>query len=146
MAETNKRTNRLRTRPTRERVEPVPHAPLLLRFAAEMKACPTQAEFLLWQELRATQLGVRFDRQVVIGPYIVDFACRPLLLIVEVDGDIHDLPAHVAYDAERTSDLELVGYRVLRFRNEAVEADAGAVAGLIKLAIAQRIAELGVAA
>ena len=128
---------------TRERVAPVPHAAVLLRFAKEMKAYPTEAEDLLWRQLRATQLGVRFDRQVVIGPYIVDFVCRVLLLVVEVDGRIHELPEHLAYDAARTSDLEHVGYRVLRFRNEEVEADALGVAAAIRVALAKRVAELG---
>ena len=128
---------------TRERVAPVPHAAVLLRFAKEMKAYPTEAEDLLWRQLRATQLGVRFDRQAVIGPYIVDFVCRVLLLVVEVDGRIHSLPEHFAYDAARTSDLEHVGYRVLRFRNDEVEADARGVAAAIRVALAERIAELG---
>ena len=121
----------------------MPHAAVLLRFAKEMKAYPTEAEDLLWRQLRATQLGVRFDRQAVIGPYVVDFVCRALLLVVEVDGRIHELPEHLAYDAKRTSDLELVGYRVLRFRNEEVETGARDVAGVIRGAVAERIEELG---
>ena len=120
----------------------MPHAAVLLRYAKEMKAYPTEAEDLLWRQLRATQLGVRFDRQAVIGPYIVDFVAHGLRLVVEVDGRIHDLPEHLAYDAERTSDLALVGYRVLRFRNDEVEANARLVAAAIRVAIAERAVEL----
>ena len=123
-----------------ERVAPVPHAAVLLRFAKEMKAYPTEAEDLLWRRLRATQLSVRFDRQAVIGPYIVDFVCRPLHLLIEVDGRIHDLPEHLAYDAERTSDLALVGYYVLRFPNDEVEANAELVVEAIRRVIAERAA------
>ena len=105
---------------------------MLSRFAARMRAEPTHAEHMLWQELRATKLGVRFDRQKVIGPYIVDFLASAILLVVEVDGGVHDLPERIAYDAQRTSDLTLIGYRVLRFRNEEVYEDADAVAAAIR--------------
>ena len=97
-----------------------------------MRKHPTPAEATLWGELRATDLGVRFDCQYVLGPYIVDFVCRPLRLVVEVDGSVHDLPEQIAYDAERSSDLEAVGFRVLRYRNEEVLKDASAVAASIK--------------
>src|SRR6185503_782550 len=58
-------------------------------------------------------LGVKFARQVPIGPYVVDFCCRERKLIVELDGGQH--AAHVDYDAERTALLRALGYRVLRF-------------------------------
>ena len=115
----------------------VAHAGLLWRFAREMRANPTPAEHLLWQQLRATQLGVRFDQQFVLGPYIVDFVCRALRLVVEVDGGVHHLPEAIAYDAERSSALAEVGYRVLRFRNEEVIANAAAVAAAIQAVVAE---------
>ena len=57
-----------------------------------MRANPTPAELRLWHALRAKRLNAfKFRRQVVIGRYIADFACRtPLMTIVEVDGDSHD--------------------------------------------------------
>ena len=56
---------------------------------------------------------------MVIGHYIVDFACRmPCKLVIEVDGDTHGNRAH--YDARRTEFLEGLGYRVLRFTNAEV--------------------------
>ena len=45
----------------------------------------------MWQEVRANKLGVRFRRQQVIHGFIVDFYCHKAALVVEVDGDIHDL-------------------------------------------------------
>jgi adenine-specific DNA-methyltransferase len=58
-------------------------------------------------------LGVKFARQVPIGPYIVDFCSRERKLIVELDGGQH--AAHADYDAGRTVFLQALGYRVLRF-------------------------------
>ena len=46
----------------------------------------TPAEKLLWQEIRANKLGVRFRRQQVIQGFIVDFYCHQAGLVVEVDG------------------------------------------------------------
>ena len=143
MAEKNRRGRRLRGRATLD-LEPVPHAGLLLRYARQMRARPTEAEAMLWGELRATGTGYRFDRQYVISTYIVDFVCRRLRLVVEVDGDIHDLPERIAYDAARSSDLEAMGFVVLRFRNEEVLKDVLAVARQIKT-VAEELAAAQVA-
>ena len=51
----------------------------------------TPAEKILWEELRANKLGVHFRRQQVIQGFIVDFYCHQAGLVIEVDGDIHDL-------------------------------------------------------
>ncbi len=45
----------------------------------------------VWEELRANKLGVHFRRQQVIQGFIVDFYCHKAALVLEVDGDIHDL-------------------------------------------------------
>ena len=48
------------------------------RFARTLRRAPTEAELALWYELRRNQMqGVRFRRQVPIGPYVADFACLP---------------------------------------------------------------------
>ena len=74
----------------------------------------------LWACLRNRQLAdLKFRRQVCIGPFIADFYCAGLLLIVELDGDSH--ADRLAYDAERTTWLENNGYRVIRFYNHDVQ-------------------------
>jgi len=60
----------------------------------------------------------KFKRQVVIEPYIVDFVCLESHLIIEVDGGQH--AEQVEYDARRTTRLEAMGYRVMRFWNNQV--------------------------
>ena len=89
-------------------------------YARGLRRRQTDAERRLWARLRDRRLlGVRFARQVPIGPYIVDFCCREQRLIVELDGGQHATRAD--YDAGRTALLEGLGYRVLRFwDNEAL--------------------------
>jgi very-short-patch-repair endonuclease len=63
--------------------------------------------------------GLQFRRQQIIDSYIVDFYCHAQALIVEVDGDIHDLQQD--YDAERDSHLTARGFRILRVSNDDVK-------------------------
>ncbi len=50
----------------------------------------TLSEILLWQELKGKQLlGYDFDRQIPIDNYIVDFYCKKLSLVIEIDGSSH---------------------------------------------------------
>ncbi|MEM6782152.1 MAG: endonuclease domain-containing protein [Bacteroidota bacterium] len=88
----------------------------------------TPAEAVLWVFLQRRQLhGRKFRCQHGIGPYVVDFYCRAESLVIELDGGVHGTPERAAYDAERQRHLEAEGLHVLRFRNEAVSADAHAV-------------------
>ena len=85
----------------------------------ELRNNPTPAERKLWRVLSNRQLGgVRFNRQVVIRPYICDFVARSEKLVIELDGGQH--AEAVAYDKSRTAYLEARGYRVLRFWNNDV--------------------------
>jgi len=81
----------------------------LLNYAKRLRTSQTPLEQKLWYHLRARRFAeAKFRRQVVIGCYIVDFACRiPRMLAVEVDGDTHAVQK--AYDAERTAFLKSKG-------------------------------------
>lgn len=59
---------------------------LLKAFALENRKNPTLAEQVLWNNVRAEQLGVKVLRQQVIGNYIADFWIPNCNLIIEVDG------------------------------------------------------------
>ncbi|MBV8685126.1 MAG: endonuclease domain-containing protein [Alphaproteobacteria bacterium] len=79
----------------------------------------TDCERLLWLELRQRRLeGHKFSRQIPVGPFICDFVCRRLRLVVELDGGQHSAAAEA--DARRTAFLEAEGYRVIRFWNNDV--------------------------
>ncbi len=91
----------------------------LRSLARAQRRQATDAEHLLWTHLRGRQLmGFKFRRQEVIEPYIVDFVCLDAKLIIEADGGQH--AEQIAYDARRTSELETMGYRVMRFWNHEI--------------------------
>jgi very-short-patch-repair endonuclease len=90
----------------------------------------TPAEKILWQEVRANKLDVRFRRQQVIQGFIVDFYCHKSALVVEVDGDIHDLQQEE--DVRREKVLSALGLRVVRFRNDDVVRKLSTVVWKIK--------------
>lgn len=76
----------------------------------------TPAERKLWSKLRNRQLlGHKFRRQVWLGPFIADFYCADVGLVVEVDGDSHAL--QLVYDQRRTVWLRREGFRVVRVAN-----------------------------
>jgi very-short-patch-repair endonuclease len=89
----------------------------LVTHARELCRNLTDAETLLWKELRRRILGAKFRRQVPIGSYIVDFACLQRRLVIEVDGGQH---LESAADTERDRWLRTQGFRVLRFWNNEV--------------------------
>src|SRR5277367_6680388 len=86
--------------------------------ARAMRRAPTGAERRLWRLLRDRRLdGLKFRRQVPIGPYIVDFLCVGARLIVEADGSQHNESPH---DEVRDASLARGGWKVLRFWNHEV--------------------------
>lgn len=85
----------------------------------ELREKCTEAEVLLWRELRARRLGFKFRRQVNIGPFVVDFCCFSKKLIIELDGEVHKRLDRKRADVYRTRYLEQLGYRVIRFWNDA---------------------------
>jgi leucyl-tRNA synthetase/very-short-patch-repair endonuclease len=89
-------------------------------FGRNNRKNPTQAEDIMWQNLRNKKLGVNFRRQHSIGEYIVDFVCLREKLVIEIDGSIHNEPEQKEYDEIRTVYLGFFGYRVIRFTNSQV--------------------------
>ena len=82
----------------------------------------TKAEACLWKYvLRAGKMkGYGFRRQRPVLNYIADFMCKELMLIVEVDGSIHELEEIRKNDEQRQKALEEAGFTVLRFTNNEV--------------------------
>ncbi len=98
--------------------------------AKELRKNSTDAERVLWQQLRAHRFaGYKFRRQQPLGHYIVDFVCFEKHLIIELDGGQHAEQA--VYDAERSAWLQSQGFRVLRFWNHEVLTDVEAVEEVI---------------
>lgn len=95
--------------------------PQLLLFAKSMRHTATDAENLMWQLIRAKRfMNLKFRRQHVIAPYIVDFYCHELGLVIELDGSQHGTDDAIEYDAERTKFLEALNLKVVRYWNHEV--------------------------
>jgi len=105
----------------------------------------TKAEACLWKfVLRAKKMrGYTFNRQRPVLRYISDFMCRDLLLIIEVDGSIHQLEEVRKKDHEREKALKEAGFAILRFTNEEVLWEIEKVRTSIERWVAEREKELG---
>ena len=109
----------------------------LVSFANAMRRDPSDSEYKLWFHLKRRSLnGYKFTRQIAIGSYIADFACREQFLVIELDGEQH---AQNTYDDKRTEELNAFGYSVLRFWNHEVLAETEAVLDTILAVLEHRI-------
>ena len=103
-----------------------------LALAKSMRREPSATERLLWKILRDRRLGgLKFRRQVPIGPYVADFVCLRHRLIVEADGPHHD----TEHDQVRDAWLGGQGFKVIRFRNEEFERGPDLVLSAILVAV-----------
>ena len=97
--------------------------------ATALRRNMTDAEKRMWNHLRNRQLGGhKFKRQWSLGPYIVDFCCIERRVVVEVDGGQHSPQS----DGRRTTELNAMGYRVVRFwNNDVLENTEGVLTSLL---------------
>ena len=96
------------------------------KHARELRNNMTESEVLLWNELRGRKLsGYKFLRQHLIlykgyliryNYFIADFYCFETKAVIELDGPIHDTTKE--YDQFRDTELEELGYSILRIKNE----------------------------
>ena len=101
----------------------------LTHFARGMRKQPTDAELKLWKILRMKSLaGFRFRRQRPVAGYILDFYCPARRLAIELDGGQHNDERALEYDCLRTTRLNELGVRVIRFWDNEVLKNPDAVA------------------
>ncbi len=97
---------------SRQNYDALPFNSKLKERARELRKAQNLAEVLLWLQLKNKQLcGLDFDRQKIIGNYIVDFYCASLGLVIEVDGSSHD--NKYEYDQERNAYLRSLGLFII---------------------------------
>lgn len=107
--------------------------PKTKHHAIQLRKVSTPAERKLWSRIRNDQLGVTFRRQHAVGNYIPDFCSPKAKLIIEMDGSQH--LDQMEYDEERTKYFESLGYKVIRFWNNAVMKDIESVIRAIMFAM-----------
>lgn len=88
-------------------------------------------EILLWKQLSARKCcGLQFNRQKPLGKYIVDFYCKAVNLVIEIDGYRHRFENIYKKDISRQKDLEAMGLTVLRFsEGEALNKHGSGITG-----------------
>ncbi|WP_276966075.1 endonuclease domain-containing protein [Chryseobacterium sp.] len=94
-------------------VENLPYNPYLKVLLKEKRKARILGEVIFWKKVRAKKFyTIDFDRQRIIGNYIVDFYVKTLGLIIEIDGSSHD--EKQIYDGIREEYLEALGLLVFR--------------------------------
>ena len=90
----------------------LPYNATLKERARELRKAGMLSEVLLWQQLHKRAFkGYDFDRQKIIGNYIVDFYCVDCNVVIEIDGNTHN--EKVSYDARREAFLVELGLTVI---------------------------------
>lgn len=110
----------------------LPYNKNLRNLSRKLRKESTLAEIILWKELRAAALGYTFNRQKPILDYIVDFYCKPLHLIIEVDGISHWNEEQIEKDKIRQQGLEKLGLHFLRFDDDDILKDLENVVRVIE--------------
>src|SRR5271155_4145127 len=110
---------------------------LLLRFARGQRANAVQAEAMIWHAVQNRRCeGAKFQRQVPLGEYILDFVCFGRRLVVEIDRPSREVAEQRGADKERDGWLRDQGFRVLRLPNELVIASTELAMARIRDALA----------
>ncbi len=95
--------------------------PYIFKRASELRNNLTEAEQILWENLKSNKLkGYRFKVQHPIKNFIVDFYCHKAKLVIEIDGNIHEIEQIRERDEGRTFELQQLGLKLVRFTNDEV--------------------------
>ncbi len=107
-------------------IENRPYNTTLIQRAKEKRKAGILSEVLFWQQVHKRAFhNTDFDRQRIIGIYIVDFYIKALGLVIEIDGSSHD--TKVDYDRMRQLYLEGLGLRVYRLKDGDVKINLAVV-------------------
>ena len=116
----------------------LPYNSKLIPYAKELRKNATPWERKLWFYF-LKDYPVRFQRQIVIGNFIVDFYCHKARLIIELDGSGHFFEQQMDYDDKRTEFLKKNNLKVLRFTNLETDKEFYEVCTIIDKEVKDRI-------
>ena len=117
------------------------HNKSMVSNAKALRKNMTKEERHLWYDF-LRDYPVRFTRQKVIGPYIVDFYCPKANLVIELDGSQHFMEDGLQKDAQRTAFLEQFHLSVLRIPNNEIHSNFQGVCEHIDLLVRQSLSQL----
>lgn len=110
------------------------HNPALVSNARTLRKNMTKEERHLWYDFLRTHTA-KFQRQKVIGNYILDFYCAEHHLAIELDGSQHYEISGQSQDEERSKVLRNFEIRVLRFANNEVNQNFEGVCEYINMVL-----------
>ncbi len=114
------------------------HNHKLVANAKSLRKNMTKEERRLWYDFLKAY-PIRFQRQKIIGKYIVDFYSAKINLVIELDGSQHFEDKEIEYDAERTKYLEQYGLTVIRIPNNEINSNFNGVCEYIDHYIKQSL-------
>ncbi len=100
----------------------LPKNPSLTPVSQKLRKQMTRQEKHLWYDFLKDH-PFQFNRQKVIGPFVVDFFCHFAKLVIEIDGGQHFDAERKQRDTERTNYLRSLGLEVMRFTNREIDHD-----------------------
>ena len=116
----------------------LPRNKKLKGFSRALRNNATEQENRLWYQMLRTY-PIRFNRQRIIGDYIVDFYCDKAKLIIELDGSQHYEETGKTKDTQRDEYLNDLGIFVLRFSNKDVNENFYEVCTVIDNTVQERL-------
>ncbi len=118
----------------------LPYNPKLKDRAKELRQVGNLSEVIFWQAVKNGQFHkIDFDRQRVIGNYIVDFYCKQLGLVIEIDGESHNYK--IEYDETREVFLKALGLEIIHFNDIDIKNDMDSVLNYIEQYIIKKFGE-----
>lgn len=106
----------------RRKIDVLPKNKELLAKSRSLRKGYVLSEVLFWKQVRNKEFyQIDFDRQRIIGNYIVDFYIKSLGVVIEIDGSSHD--AKEEYDEKRQHFLESLNLKVYRISDFRVKQD-----------------------
>jgi very-short-patch-repair endonuclease/type II restriction/modification system DNA methylase subunit YeeA len=94
----------------------IPYNPILKEYARKLRNKCTKSEAILWKQLKGKfENKYDFHRQKPLDNYIADFFCYELALVIEIDGETHNLEKTKKKDFAKEIRFNELGINVLRF-------------------------------
>ena len=111
-----------------------------ISFARKLRREMTLPERLIWSRIKTRQKGLpAFKRQYPFGPYVFDFYCAKLKLVIEIDGMAHDIGGRPERDQVRDNFLRERGFDIMRISARDVLRDADEAADGIYRYVAAKL-------